>query len=370
MSVEFVEDLKKQWMAMIDAIGDPLVILDGEFNVLRQNRAYFETALQRGELSIREMGGKKCYEVFAGRTTPCKHCKLQKASQANTSERWHTGNLIPEREFEIRVHPLPNEGMSAPTERPLLVVHYRDVTQLRSMQEELARADKLGALGKLAGGVAHEINSPLAGILAFAQMALREMEVANPHKQDMQEIEDAAKKCKTIVEGLLGFARQDKPTETAQVDILAALRSTLRLVSPMLKRSQIDLVLEISDSEKTLVDGNSGKLCQVFLNLATNAIYAMKEGGGVLQVRATVDSHAVRIAFEDSGIGIDPTILGRVFDPFFTTKPVGEGTGLGLSISYSIIKQHGGDITVVSQPGLGTTFLVTLPINTNPRIES
>lgn len=351
-NLERVEELKRQWMAMIDAIKDPLAIVGSSYGLQRQNMPYFHEAQAKGDASIRDLGGRSCYEVFAGRTTPCTHCRLSEALADGRPRSWNTDALVPERTFEIRVHPMGDRA----------VVHYRDVTELQTMQESLARSDKLAALGKLAGGVAHEINSPLAGILAFAQMALREMSEDDAHKQDMREIEDAARKCKAIVEGLLGFARQDKPSDTSEFDVFDSVRSTLRLASPMLKKSRIELHTFLPcHGTRAVVRGTPGKIDQVILNLITNAIQAM-EHGGTLEVSAHVQDPHVVVVVKDSGEGIDPSIIGRIFDPFFTTKTIGEGTGLGLSISYSIVKQHGGDIEVQSQMGVGTTFTFTLPL--------
>jgi two-component system NtrC family sensor kinase len=351
-NLERVEELKRQWMAMIDAIEDPLALVGSSFTLERQNVPYFREAQAKGDATIRELGGRNCYEVFAGRTSPCPHCRLSEALSDGKPRTWNTEALVPDRSFEIRVHPMGDRA----------VVHYRDVTELRTMQESLARSDKLAALGKLAGGVAHEINSPLAGILAFAQMALREMDDEDAHKQDMREIEDAARKCKVIVEGLLGFARQDKPSDAAVFDAFDCVRSTLRLASPMLKKSRIELHAFLpTDSTRALVRGTPGKIDQVVLNLVTNAIQAMEQGGA-LEVSARIQGAQVVVVVKDSGEGIDSSIIGRIFDPFFTTKTIGEGTGLGLSISYSILKQHGGDIEVQSQMGVGTTFAFTLPL--------
>jgi two-component system NtrC family sensor kinase len=351
-SLERVEELKRQWMAMIDAIEDPLALVGPGWGIERQNVPYHRAAQDKGKATIRDLGGRACYEVFAGRKAPCVHCKLTDALADGKPRSWSTDALVPDRAFEIRVHPMGDRA----------VVHYRDVTELRQMQEGLARSDKLAALGKLAGGVAHEINSPLAGILAFAQMALREMEEEDPHKQDMREIEDAARKCKVIVEGLLGFARQDKPSDASVFDAYECVRSTLRLASPMLKKNQIQLHAFLpTDGSKALIRGTPGKIDQVVLNLITNAIQAMEQGGA-LEVDASADARRVTIVVRDSGDGIDQAIMGRIFDPFFTTKTIGEGTGLGLSISYSILKQHGGDIAVQSQQGVGTTFTFTLPL--------
>jgi two-component system NtrC family sensor kinase len=358
MDVEFVEHLKTQWMGMIDAVEDPLVLIDANYNIRRQNRAYVEHAVNPNQLDIRQFKSKKCYETFAGRNAPCPECKVKKAQEDGIKSSWHMRELLQGREIEVRVSP----NVDSEQQSSLTVVHYRDVTHQKALQNSLARADKLAALGKLAGGVAHEINSPLAGIMAFAQMALREMDEDNPHIEDMREIESAAQKCKVIVEGLLGFARQDAPDVTERFDLLECISSTLRLTKAILRKENIQLIVNLPENP-VYIDGSSGRISQVILNLLTNSIYAMKDGGGEIELAVLPSDSQVEIKLRDSGAGIKKDILKKVFDPFFTTKPVGEGTGLGLAISYSIVTQHKGSISVESVEGVGTTFSITLPLD-------
>jgi two-component system NtrC family sensor kinase len=356
MNVEFVEHLKTQWMAMIDALEDPLVLIDQEYNILRQNLAYAEKAANPNHLDLKEFKGKKCYEEFAGRNAPCPDCKVLKSNKDKLRSTWISRQIFEGRDVEVRV--LPN--VDGDNDDSLIVVHYRDVTQQRALQESLARADKLGALGKLAGGVAHEINSPLAGIMAFAQMALREMKPEDPHRDDMKEIEAAAQKCKVIVEGLLGFARQDAPESVEVYDLVDSVQSTLRLARVMVLKERIDLRMNLPEKQ-IFIEGSKGRIAQVLLNLVTNAIYAMRDGGGELEITVDESDDKVTLTVRDSGNGIPKENLKRIFDPFFTTKAVGEGTGLGLAISYSIVTQHRGKIQVESALGVGTTFTVELP---------
>lgn len=356
MDYEFVERLKTQWMGMIDGLEDPLVLIDENYNIRRQNKAYVETATNPEQLTIREFKGKKCYQTFAGRNAPCPDCKMQKARQDGLKSTWHSRELFPGRELEISISP----NVADEDENSLTVVHYRDVTQQRALQESLARADKLAALGKLAGGVAHEINSPLAGIMAFAQMALREMPEDDPHREDMKEIESAAQKCKVIIDGLLGFARQDQTETNETYDLCETVESTLRLSRAILRKERIQLVLNTPHAP-LFIEGAKGRIAQVVLNLITNAIYAMRDGGGELEVTLSEQDSHVELKIRDTGAGIPAQIIPKIFDPFFTTKPIGDGTGLGLAIAYSIVTQHRGKITVESAVGVGTTFSVTLP---------
>ncbi|MBM3382891.1 MAG: hypothetical protein FJY29_10660 [Betaproteobacteria bacterium] len=357
MDVSFVEHLKKQWMAMIDALEDPLVLIDQHYNIRRQNMAYFNRAVNPNQLGLTEFKGKKCYEEFAGRNSPCPDCNMKNSTRENLPKTWTSSSLFASKDLEIHVFP----NVDVDDDDALAVVHYRDISQQKALQESLARADKLAALGKLAGGVAHEINSPLAGIMAFAQMALREMSPDDPHLEDMKEIEAAAQKCKVIVEGLLGFARQDSPESTELYNLVESIKSTLRLARVMVIKERIELHTSLP-ATPIYVEGSKGRIAQVLLNLITNAIYAMRDGGGELEITVETLGELVEMTVRDTGTGIPKEHLKRIFDPFFTTKPVGEGTGLGLAISYSIITQHRGKISVESSPGVGTTFKIHLPL--------
>jgi two-component system, NtrC family, sensor kinase len=349
-NLKAIEELKRQWMAMIDAIEDPLAMVSADFTIQRQNLAYQKQA--QISKDIRQYKNEKCYVVFAGRTSPCLHCHLTESIEKQEIKTWNSADLQPGREFEMRTH--PNADGSA-------VVQYRDVTLQKRLQESLAQADKLAALGKLTGGVAHELNSPLAGILAFAQMALKEMDDKNPHRSDLKEIEDATLKCKVIVEGMLGFARQDSEPHMMNFDLKESVLAVARLAGPALKKHSISLDL-VTPEHAAEVKGHKGKIEQVILNLMTNALDAMKQTEGEIQLSLAAhgDSHWA-IGVEDCGMGISPQVLAKIFDPFFTTKAVGEGTGLGLSISYSIAKLHGGQILVESTPGEGSLFQLVLP---------
>jgi two-component system, NtrC family, sensor kinase len=366
----FLEQLKEQWMAMIDSVDDALVILNESYEIQRINVAYFQKSFvfqqnnfsqEKDSFSIRDLKNKKCYEVFAGRGSPCDHCQIKALNQASQTVSWSTSELfnsdseLQQEHFDIRARSLPNKQY---------VVHYRNVTDIKTMQESLARADKLSALGHMAGGVAHEINSPLAGILVFAQMALSEMDASSPHFQDLKEIEDAARKCKVIVESLLGFARQEKPKEKKLFSIIDALESTIRLGAPLARKHKVEIVFQKESLPKNvIVEGHIGKLEQVFLNIITNASYSMRQVGGEVLITITQSHNNLKVNFQDSGEGINPKSLSRIFDPFYTTKPFGEGTGLGLSVSYSHVKQMGGSIEVSSVLGEGSVFEVILPVS-------
>ena len=359
ISKKLLEEIKLQWLTMIDTIEDPLVLIDENYNIIRQNRAYLQTIQKKlPTIQFKDLIGKKCYESFANRKAPCKHCLVHSTKQKNPDVEWNTSHLIEDKTYAIRAHIMSSkEG----NQHPRYVIHYRDITVQKNLQKSLSHSDKLAAIGKLAGGVAHEINSPLAAILAFTQILLSEIEQGTPHREDLEQIEIAARKCKEIVENLLSFARHEtKIEEKNPVHLLDEIQKTIKLAHGLLQQKHIKVIWNIIDEKDDIILGNAGQIGQVFLNLITNAIQAMKNGG-IIEFERHDEKGFICISVQDSGSGIRPEIIDKIFDPFFTTKTVGEGTGLGLSITYSLIKQHGGDISVSSVLNEGTYFTVRLP---------
>jgi signal transduction histidine kinase len=231
---------------------------------------------------------------------------------------------------------------------------------LKTAQAALIQSEKMAAFGQLGAGIAHEVKNPLAGIQGIVQLALRQSDEKHPLREPLTIIEKEAKRCRTIIDNLLKFARQDKvahvPTDIAPVvtDSAAIMRHQLAL-------HQVKIESEIEPG-LPMVQGSANQLQQVLMNLVLNAEQAFEGRAGLvrLQVGRTPDGW-VRIQVLDNGPGIPEEIRERIFEPFFTTKPAGQGTGLGLSVSFGIIKDHGGRIEVESAPDQGTTFTITLP---------
>jgi PAS domain S-box-containing protein len=234
---------------------------------------------------------------------------------------------------------------------------------LRESEARLALADRLSSIGTLAAGVAHEINNPLAYVLAnleYARRALGGSERVEV-EQALADALEGASRVSRIVQDLKGFARADEAA--VEVDLTRVLRSTANLARAEVRRRGA-LVVELP-AELPPITGNASRLGQVFLNLLVNAAQALPDGAPdrhQVRLRAHAERHRVVVEVEDTGSGIDPEIRGRLFDPFFTTKPVGIGTGLGLAISHQIVTDLGGEIEVTSAPGQGATFRVSLPL--------
>lgn len=233
----------------------------------------------------------------------------------------------------------------------------RDITEQRNLEMQLRQAQKMDALGRLAGGLAHDLNNLLTVIVGNNEMAIDE--VPRSAKAHLNEIKRAANRGAALVDKLLAFTRQ-QPTEVVKLDLNTIISEMTSLARPLVgERIDIDVSL---DPRLESVRIDKGQLEQVVLNLLVNARDAMPEGGTItVQTRPGLrDTVILRVA--DDGHGMDSATKARVFDPFFTTKDVGEGTGLGLSVVYGIVEQYQGHISVESEPGEGATFEIVLPV--------
>jgi PAS domain S-box-containing protein len=252
-----------------------------------------------------------------------------------------------------------------------------DITERKAMQAQLVVSDRLAAVGTLAAGVAHEINNPLAFVLSnlsFLSGELHGVARELPHgrtaemEEVLREAMDGAHRVRQIVRDLRTFSRGDDEVATT-VNLQAVLESAITMARGEL-RMRAQIVREYRDVPQ--VEGNEGRYGQVFLNLLINAAQAIAPGKPEQnEVRLVLREAGERVIIEvrDTGCGMPPEVRARIFDPFFTTKPVGEGTGLGLSICHGIITGFGGEITVESEEGRGSTFRVSLPVAKSNRAQ-
>ncbi|HEU4629707.1 MAG TPA: PAS domain S-box protein [Gemmatimonadaceae bacterium] len=238
----------------------------------------------------------------------------------------------------------------------------RDVTDERIRAAQLLQQEKLAAVGQLVSGVAHELNNPLAGIMAFAELLVEAPDVKGEERQAAATIHAEARRAAKIVGNLLTFAREHEAVRTV-VDLNRVVRTVAELRRYALRAQQVEVVLDL-DPALPLTRADEHQLHQVVLNLVTNAEHALQDWDGPrrLTLRTRRDDDRLLVSVSDTGPGIAPAQQGRIFNPFFTTKPVGKGTGLGLSISHGIVREHGGRLTVESEPGHGATFVVELPL--------
>lgn len=264
-----------------------------------------------------------------------------------------------------------------------LLLTARDISMLKKYQEQLIQSQKMEDLGRLAGGVAHEINTPLGIILGYTQLLLEDVDDDNL-QSDLRIIEKQTKVCRKIVADLLGFSRHSQ-SAIESVDVNESLQEVVKLVEHVFSLNHIKIYRDFDENIPPLT-GDRERLRQVWLNMLNNAADSIGQDG-VIYVKSKLCAHRQRLAVSiaDTGKGIQEEHLTKIFDPFFTTKPVGKGTGLGLSVSFGIIKDHGGKISALSPPpveylpadfprsdsfGPGTVFIIELPLEHKEETET
>jgi signal transduction histidine kinase len=223
---------------------------------------------------------------------------------------------------------------------------------------QLAHTEKMAAVGTLAAGVAHEVNNPLAGVLACVENMLSDPDDAAARERYLDLIVDGLNRIERTVNTLLNFSRQ-REMRLEETSLNHNLRHVVELVGYQLRQSGVEVRFDL-DETGAVVMADHFQMEQLFLNLVLNAVQAMPRGGELV-LRTRVGNDAVVAEVRDTGSGIPEEVLDRIFDPFFTTREVGEGTGLGLAVSDSIVAAHGGTIGVTSTLGVGTVFRVELP---------
>jgi two-component system, NtrC family, sensor kinase len=236
---------------------------------------------------------------------------------------------------------------------------FDDVTDKVRLEDQLLQAEKLSSIGLFAAGVAHEVNTPLAGISSYAQMLIKETSAEDPRHEALKKIEKQSFRASSIVNNLLNFARFS-PSEFQELNLNSVMLETLSLIESQMSKGSVEIKLDL-DPSLPGTQGNGGKLQQVFMNLFLNARDAMPTGGE-LKIRTYQEDSTLVVEVGDTGVGIKNDDIKRIYDPFFTTKEVGKGTGLGLAVSYGIIQEHSGRISVSSEPGKGTTFTLQFPV--------
>jgi signal transduction histidine kinase len=234
------------------------------------------------------------------------------------------------------------------------------IKKLQQKQAQLVEAEKLAAVGKLAAGIAHEINNPLTSVLTFSNLMLEQCPEDDPRCAKLRMMARETERARNIVRQLLNFGREIiiKPE---RIDINRPVKEIIDSLAAQEAFKDITLTLDLADGLPE-VYADPAQIGQVVLNMALNAIHAVTPPGAI-EIATRAQGPFVEVLFADTGAGIPQEHLGKIFDPFFTTKDATKGTGLGLAVSYGIIKKHGGDISVLSTVGKGTTFIVRVPVH-------
>ncbi len=356
--LEEVLELQSFNAGIIESSPAGIAVLDPEGRVLTANAA-FSTLV---ETDSADLPGTPVEELLAAEPLPEPGEGLIQISYADRRGE--------ERHLQLSSAAFQPAGTEDPSEAlRVLLVH--DVSERVAMEKALREKDRLAALGILAAGVAHEVNTPITGISSYAQMLLSETAEDDPRYEILKKVEKQTFRAARIVNNLLEFAR-NRTDEIRPVDLVPLVDEGLDLLNERRSKRGVRLELALPD-EPLVVRGSDGELQQVVTNLALNAIDAMPRGG-TLTVSGRATSRWAEVVVADTGEGIEAESIDRIFEPFYSTKVGRGGTGLGLSISHDIVRRHGGTVDVDSEPGRGTRFTVRLPLDREavepPRLAS
>jgi signal transduction histidine kinase len=343
---------KELLQSVFDGITDMVVLLDRDFKIKMVNRAY----LKRYDVELADVYDTPCYEAHSGTLEACADCALKTAAvskKAVSQEIRYPGGLL----FLVHFYPVMDEAG-----RLVSIIRYsREITDQKKVELKIQQAEKLVALGQLAAGVAHEINNPLGVILCYIDLLKRELADFPQGLKDLAVIEKQTLNSKRIVSDLLQFARGHESAKQAAA-LNGIVREVVQFLAHQFKKQQVAVTFNLDEAlPQIYMDVN--KVKQVLINLLMNACQAIEGKGQIVVSTACPEAEKmVEVKVWDNGQGIGPAIKNKIFDPFFTTKASGDSTGLGLSVSYGIVQDHGGEITVESEPGRGTCFTVRLPM--------
>jgi two-component system NtrC family sensor kinase len=350
--------------ALIDGIPQPIYTIDDDWHLVAINKSKADELLATRDTLV----GQVCFKALYDRDRPCKHCLVAETlshEQARTwTVRWLGEDHLP-REWQINAYPIP--GTQASSARAVIV--WQDRTDERRLENSLMQAEKLAAIGQLAAGVAHELNNPLTAVNANAQMLKMVIPPSDENFESVDLIARAGDRATKVVRGLLDFARKEHYSFVPG-DVNDSILGALDLIGYQLQSAGIEVVHHI-DKDLPDIVASWEHLKSVWLNLLLNARDALQEISGERRIEIVTRlgnvPNQIQVLIHDNGQGISAAEIAHIFEPFYTTKDPGKGTGLGLATCHRIIAQHGGEISVASLPGEGTTFVVLLKILHQPQ---
>lgn len=353
---------RKEVQAILDGITDLMAVLSEDLRTQRVNHVFYKWFPNSDPI------GQNCYKILCGKEHICDNCPVQRSLDNDEIVKELCINKVDGkfRHFRVIASPLK----SGITGKRQVLLSMRDVTLEKEFQAQFYQAEKMATIGVLAAGVAHEINNPLAGISGFAEGLQRKIkrirekvdkDVVDDFEEYTQTIIKECLRCRDIVQTLLTFSRP-VASNLIPVNINNCVQDTLFLLKHHFKDHHNVTIKPKLEENLPLIMGDEPQLKQVIINLITNAFDAIGEDGEIKIETITNEKQGVVIVVEDSGCGIPLDLQEKLFEPFFTTKPATKGSiGIGLSTCFTIVTNHGGQISVTSDEGKGSTFRVTLP---------
>lgn len=360
-------NLFQEFHALLDAIPDRLLLLDCDYKVVWANRAA-AAELQR-EDDIPSLIGTLCFEEWHKLNEPCEGCPLAKVFSTGQSTDGEI-STTDGRTLEVRSVPVKDEH--GKTVHVINVT--RDMTEYRKLERQIRHGQKMEAIGTLAGGIAHDFNNILGIILGYSELALTGTGRGTTVHYQLEQVQKAIYRAKELVKQILTFSRHSDPV-SRPVRLSSIVLETFKLL-----RAAVPSVIEIKQiiepaAEAELIQADPTQIQQILMNLSTNAVHAMRDRGGSLEIGLSqkvlskseigqlglAPGCYVCLTVRDTGHGMTQAVMERIFEPFYSTKGPGEGTGMGLSVVYGIVKSHKGAITVSSRKDKGTEFRVYFP---------
>lgn len=343
--------------AMFDSLPLSIYIIDKTYTIVAVN---YSRSNRQGQ-SPSQLVRRTCYTVLYGLSEPCEGCRAFETfltgqntqrlfrEQKNAAET--DGSFV---EWEINTFPIYDEQAAVSQ----VIIIEQDVTEKRILEANLIQSEKLAAVGQLAAGIAHEINNPLTAIISNTQILRNDLPAGDWH-DSLDLIETAGTRASQVINNLLGIARKEAD-DFEPTDLNQTVHDALSLVKHELTKRPVQVNLDLA-SDMPQLTASKDQLQSVWVNLILNAIDALDKEECAISITTRYSLRGYEVVIQDNGKGIVPEHIDRVFEPFFTMKTNRRGTGLGLPVCMRAIRQHGGTITVKSQPGKWTRFTVTLP---------
>ncbi|MCB2184608.1 MAG: response regulator [Desulfobulbaceae bacterium] len=365
--------VKNVWEKTFNAVSDIITIQDANMKIHRVNKA----ACDIFQASPEELEGKYCYEVFRGESEPCDGCSVMQSLKDFKSYSAQIEHPNLQKTFWVSATPIKDDKG-----RTTAVAHFaRDLTEFKQLENQLLQASKMEAVGRLAGGVAHDFNNMLSPIIGYSELGLKQLSASDPLRSNFSTIYEAGKRAAHLTRQLLAFSRKQS-LNVEPVDLNRTVKDMAKLLDRLIGD---DVEIRISFQDHIdVIKADVGQIEQILMNLAINARDAMPAGGvltmGTDSYEALKENDSpykgvgpgkyVTLRVSDSGEGMTREVQEKIFEPFFTTKELGKGTGLGLSTIYGIVRQHNAHIHVFSEPNKGTTFTLFFPAANMPLLDN